>query len=103
MLKHEIKVASWNTTSGPVSVPLLWEICILKLLQLSLAFKLKKLNMNKASIVKELSEDMWCLVILEFIQVSFNSYVNKRQKSFIFFHFADSTIFLILVIFINLL
>jgi len=40
--------------------------------------------MDKASAVKELSEGMWCLVILEFIQVSLNSYVNKRQKFFIY-------------------
>lgn len=39
MLKHEVKAASWNSASGPVSAPLLLKICILKLLQLSVVFK----------------------------------------------------------------
>lgn len=50
MLKHEVKAAPWNTASGPVSAPVLLEICILKLLQLSLVFKLKMFNVDKASV-----------------------------------------------------
>lgn len=54
--------------------------------------------MDKASTVKELSEDIWRLVILAFIQVSFSSYVSKSQNFFyIYIHSADnSTIVLIL-------
>lgn len=85
MLKHEVKAASWNIASGPVSAPLFLETSVLKLIQLSLVFKLKLFTMDTASIVKELSEDMWCLIILEFIQISFSSYVNKRQKFLICF------------------
>lgn len=58
MPKHEVKAASWNIASGPVSAPLLLETYILKLLQLSLVFKLKMFNMDKASVVKKLSEDV---------------------------------------------
>lgn len=61
------------------------ENSVLKLIRLSLVFKLKLFTMDTAGIVKELSEDMWCLIILEFIQISFNSYVNKRQKFLICF------------------
>lgn len=50
MLKHEVKAAPWNTASGHVSAPVLLEICILKLLQLSLVFKLKMFNVDKASV-----------------------------------------------------
>lgn len=43
--------------------------------------------MDKASTVKELSEDIWRLVILAFIQVSFSSYVSKSQNFFYIYIF----------------